>query len=472
MGYSDLKIRTQVLLSAGIVAFITVAVIFAVSVGMFASIASQSKTIVSNSLQSQAEEYLLAASTGSADQISSQLSDLEGVVQEMATALQYMFRDSIPFYPVPSYYWWNESTLPPDYTYNARWGEAVSACCSTYYFPESYPENITDIIIEYGLQDYIDKSAHMDTIFPQLTLQNTPIAQLELGFYNRLLRRYPAINISRSRDYDPTARPWYTLAAHQTGLFYSSTPYINSETGLWTLSISQSVFDYATNAFIAVAALEMRIFFINDVILSQKLYQTGYAILVQTDGTVVAGKIWNSATSTTLLNLGDYSPNLWSQIQPLGVAQARQMTVSGQDVFVSQSALISGKYVVIHIVPADEVLATANSISAQDDTTFDRVLGVTAAVGVGTLFIVFLLSTFLAARVTKPIVVVSEIAVKIASNAVKDNVMENISFQKEFKHDDEVGDLARAFKRMITQLSGKPAKNERVIELGDSAIVK
>lgn len=126
-------------------------------------------------------------------------------------------------------------------------------------------------------------------------------------------------------------------------------------------------------------------------------------------------------------------------------------------------------------------------------------LGVTAAVGVGTLFLVFFLSTFFAAKITKPIVVVSEIAVKIASNAVKDNIMdsihsavnyrkmvwvlrpkphiiptttvgltrEDITFKKEYNGEDEIGDLTRAFKSMIDSLSGKPkvSNSEAVIEL-------
>jgi methyl-accepting chemotaxis protein len=236
---------------------------------------------------------------------------------------------------------------------------------------------------------------------------------------------------------------------------------------------SISIIDPATsqNEFLGVTAIEMRTSKIEAIILSQQLFTTGYALLLQTDGTVVAGRVWDSATSNATVNLASFS-DLFAKIQPLGVARASAQVVDGQSVFVSQSALIRNKYVIIHIVPQYEVLATVYAISAKVDSSFDQVLGVTAAVGVGTLIIVFFLSTFFATRITKPVVVVSEVALKIAANAVKDNVMEDIEFRNEFNSRDEVGELARAFKGMITSLSGKAPKshsndnmNEKSIEM-------
>jgi predicted anti-sigma-YlaC factor YlaD len=78
--FTNLKIRTQVLLCVGIVSLVTVAVIFAVSVGMFASIGSQSKAIVESTLEEQALDYLLTASEGSADEISKRFITIEGLV--------------------------------------------------------------------------------------------------------------------------------------------------------------------------------------------------------------------------------------------------------------------------------------------------------------------------------------------------------------------------------------------------------
>jgi len=385
----------------------------------------------------------------------------------MSTSLQYMFQPTIPFHPVTSYFWWNYSTLPPDVTYNSRWGTEVSYCCSSFFYPNSTSDNIDDIIASNPLiNDTINRSAHMDTVFPQMAQNEPDIAQIEIGFsQTKTYRRYPAINIYRTRDYDAQLRPWYLSAVGTTNLAYSPSPYINSETGKWTIAISKSV--YTQSGLLAVAAVEMRISSIESDILSQVLYQTGYAILIQTDGTVVAGRFWKSDLLNNTINLETVS-NLFSQIQPLGTARSSSLSFNGTKVFVSQSAIIRNKYIVINVVPQSEVLSAASAITARVDANFTQVIGITAAVGIATLIIVYLLSIVSAATITKPIVVVSDTAMKIASNATKENVMENIELKKEFDNQDEVGDLARAFKSMVNHLSG--AASPKTHNTGESGI--
>jgi hypothetical protein len=125
-----------------------------------------------------------------------------------------MFRPTIPFAEVPSYFWWNESTLPSDIEYNSRWGTEVSYCCSAFYYPGSTYDNLTLILSDPLVNYTVSRSAHMDTVFPQMTYNNVEVAQIEIGFaQTSLLRRYPAINSYRSRDYDPTT---YVIPSQRT----------------------------------------------------------------------------------------------------------------------------------------------------------------------------------------------------------------------------------------------------------------
>lgn len=58
-----------------------------------------------------------------------------------------MYRRDIPFNPVESYLWWNESTLPKDAEFNPRWNYNVSRCCSSIYITGGTLESIFSQIL-------------------------------------------------------------------------------------------------------------------------------------------------------------------------------------------------------------------------------------------------------------------------------------------------------------------------------------
>lgn len=81
----------------------------------------------------------------------------------------------------------------------------------------------------------------------------------------------------------------------------------------------------------------MRTNTLQDTILSQQLFKTGYALLLQTDGTVIAGRVWNATHSNTSININD----LPGEVHPedfgdLSIPKVKRMNINGEDVFVSQ----------------------------------------------------------------------------------------------------------------------------------------
>lgn len=70
---------------------------------------------------------------------------------------------------------------PTCLTFN-RWRTDVSYCCSAWYYPESTIDNYTSIMQDPVISDTLNRSAHMDTLFPQLASNNDEVAQLQIGF--------------------------------------------------------------------------------------------------------------------------------------------------------------------------------------------------------------------------------------------------------------------------------------------------
>lgn len=470
MGFHDMRMHTQILFCVGLVSLATIAVVFGVAVGMFDWIGSSSKTLVTNTLEAEASDFLLQSSLGTADAIDKKLASMEEIVLVINDGVQYMFQTSIPFNPVPSYLWWNESTLPPDAAYNARWNAIVSYCCSTVYITHGDYDNYS-ISMEDPATNYdVTRSAHLDLFFPQLVVSNIDIAQAEIGFTQQpVLRRYPATSQYRSRDYDHRTRPWYLAAmAAQPGSPAYTSPYQNTETGGdWTIAIAiQVVVDRQT---LAVAAIEMRTNTLQETILSQHIFTTGYALLLQDDGTVIAGRIFNASQNISV-NLDSLPNSLQlSSLQPLNHSRVQRLTIDNEVIYVSQSDLIRNRFIVVHIAPESEILASVKEITHNIDSNDHKLLATTASIGAATLVVVILFSTFLGLTVVRPVGAMSEVAMKIVHNATKANIMEDVAYSDVANQNDEIGALARAFSEMVTKLSGKQkSTGPQYIDVGAS----
>jgi len=109
----------------------------------------------------------------------------------------------------------------------------------------------------------------------------------------------------------------------------------------------------------------------------------------------------------------------------------------------------------VHIAPRSEILESVALITTKIDHNNKKLLATTAAVGVGTLIFVIILSSIITSRVVKPVGTISHVALKIVHNATKANIMENVAYSNVEYQDDEIGDLARAFSAMVEKLSGK-----------------
>ena len=61
-----------------------------------------------------------------------------------------------------------------------------------------------------------------------------------------------------------------------------------------------------------------------------------YAIMIQTDGVIVAGRVWNNTQNITVKidDIPDYIQ--LSSLQPIGTPKVQKLTVNGQRMIVSQ----------------------------------------------------------------------------------------------------------------------------------------
>jgi len=240
-------------------------------------------------------------------------------------------------------------------------------------------------------------------------------------------------------------------------------PYISATTLQWTISISQTVPNLQVGfGYLGVVAAEIRLSTIQNIISSQRIYgNAGYAAMIQTDGIVIADPDWNPNSSNVTVNFASISP-IMSQLGDLSKSAVTTVQVNGQSLLVSQTPL-HGRYVMLYIVPRSVVLESSQVIANHVAHSSNQVVGITVGVGIGTLILVMFLSTLIGLQITRPVMMLSQIALQIASNATKSNKLEDIAYDRHFARDDEIGELTNAFDIMMNKLSGKTIASSKVV---------
>jgi methyl-accepting chemotaxis protein len=113
--------------------------------------------------------------------------------------------------------------------------------------------------------------------------------------------------------YDPTARPWYKAAIAKEGSVVTA-PYVDAFSGQLVITFATPVRD--ADRIAAVAATDVSLRSIIENVLSIRLPGAGYAMLVSSDGTIIA----HPDAKLALKNVGTISPTLAGNTARLGAA--------------------------------------------------------------------------------------------------------------------------------------------------------
>lgn len=229
------------------------------------------------------------------------------------------------------------------------------------------------------------------------------------------------------KDYDVTTREWYN-AAKINGT-YISEPYEDSTTGNQVITISTPVYD-ANKKIIGITAADIEITTLNNMVMEQKLGETGYYIMASKDNIVLAHND-ESKLLSTIDNIG-LSNEILNSINNINISKV-QYNNDGKKAYGGYLPIEDTGWKLISYIPLNEFHRNANQVTAILVTIF--------LVGI-TLTIISIL--IIAEIITRPL--------KKLTNVTQDIADGKLDVQIDVNTNDEVGLLANSLNALTARL--------------------
>jgi len=242
-------------------------------------------------------------------------------------------------------------------------------------------------------------------------------------------------------DWDNTQRPWFTDAKKARGKIAFSEPYVDSETGDVIVTISMTVFNSEGAPDIGVAADDIAVNVMKDIINAMKSFPGQEMYIINADGLFITHEDINAVMEKDLfkeLNLEKYRASVLSS--------ADFFNIDG-NVFIYSSPIPDTNWILVSIIPSSVIFGEINTLIL-------RLIILSAAMLVA---VVFILIFFVARRIISPIK-----AIHSALEKVKDG---DLTVKAAVKTEDEIGQLSDYFnmamdniRNLLAAIKGEAAK--------------
>ena len=228
-------------------------------------------------------------------------------------------------------------------------------------------------------------------------------------------------------DFDMTARDWYQAVNLNRTLV--SEPYVDAQTKAQVVTISTPVYN-SSNKIVGLAAIDIEITKLNQMIANQKLGNNGYYILSSKKNVVLAHK----DESMILKNLSEIglSSNITNAVANKNYEKL-EYTNNGAKAYGGYSLIENAEWNLISLMPTSEFNANVNSIY--------RILLAIFIIAVAIICIGIL---FISNIITSPLKKLSAVTEKLAEG--------NLDVEINIKSDDEVGTLANSLTNLTARL--------------------
>ncbi|MBC8392620.1 MAG: hypothetical protein H8E17_08665, partial [Deltaproteobacteria bacterium] len=311
------SIRSQILIFFIVLSTVSLFVISALAVGNLITLGNSTRSLATKSLEDQITRNILQSSKETSTVIERKISNAVSVVESIATVTELLFNDSInkSLKYVESYFDFSLPTIPSDATPKDKYRNPISLSHSVYYITDSTPENLSNIMTP-EVTDVINRSAHLDTFFSSIFQNNPNFYWLYVGFQDsKVFRVFPGTIWDDDRDYDHTKRFWYKNARHAKGDMIITDPYKGIISNEWMITITRAVFK-PDGPFLGVVAGDVLINDIQNRVLNVSFLTSGYAALIQRDGSIVAHPSWDYSTAAEPELLENVEVLILTQIYP------------------------------------------------------------------------------------------------------------------------------------------------------------
>jgi len=267
-------------------------------------------------------------------------------------------------------------------------------------------------------------------------LDNVMITELFLGSYiaidkpNKLIDAY---GFQQPADYVLRSRPWFASTINNKGINFSE-PYSDVVTNDTIISVSAGV--YKDGMFLGAVLIDVQVNKILNIISGMKLYDTGYAILVTNEGTVVCSPNQEDLDIGNIMNYKGEAGLVGKHIVNTkeGITKTN---LYGSNKYIAYHPIGSSNLLLLLIAPENEVYGKIYSL-----------IQIIAVAGIIALLLSILLISFLAKNLSNSIKYYSEIFSGIAHGDISCEVDE-----KYLSKTDEIGVLGRSAHDMIIMLN-------------------
>ncbi|MHA1166694.1 MAG: HAMP domain-containing protein [Candidatus Hodarchaeales archaeon] len=490
------SIRQNIILSFSIFSLVSLIIVGGISI-VFIGVIGQTTTQESTTaLKDQISRNIVSSAEHNAQIINRKLSNAEQMVLAMAEECERIFSSENTYENRIAYYDYffqhdrsagnvPEDTIPSaDYSYIAGGSPTplyLSWSRSSYYIPGSTVDNYDTNYA--ALNDTIGRVMNMDYTFSYIHENAPDFRWLYIAFIDSgLFINYPGSTLAgdaaqrASSPYDPRTKDWYAEVLAGNGDIVFTAPYFDEIDGKLLITIGKAVKDTGGN--FAVVCGDLLIESVKEKILDIEILESGYASLILSDGTIVAHKEWTpppppytDLTYPEVPGLQDVEENSDesktlsdSNIQTITSANTGviEYTRDGKQRYLAYTPVGKGDYICIVIVPVSEATAAVEPLRDRINiTTMATILQVVIIVVI-TAAISLITGIFTSDRIIKPITRLTSIASKMAtSEKLREDILGEIDMDIDKKlenQQDEVGELTRAFKGMLSALKKDAAR--------------
>ena len=280
------------------------------------------------------------------------------------------------------------------------------------------------------MSDLSDKELYKELIY--VTDKNSDILAAFAGFSDK--RFFNGSQLPVPADYDPTTRDWYGDSMNSDRP-YVSIPYTDAASGDTVITVSTQI--KKDGKAIGVLGLDITMKTVNELVNGIKLYDTGFAYIIDSEGYIVSYKDYEPSEEFGKIEDGSKADLVDTILE--GDDETFYSVEDGIKRVNSKYGIIGTDWTLVVSVPESEVMSGVHSLSL-------------FMISVGAFFFVLILGLLLwiIKSITSPIAALGKDMEKLADYDFSEEVKSGIS--KNAGRKDEIGSISRGTEKVVERL--------------------
>lgn len=319
-----------------------------------------------------------------------------------------------------------------------------------------------DVPITETLTRRLNTLKHTELMIPSFLEDNPDIVAIYFGGILKETIYYPNIDLANivPPDFDVTGRVWYVDASPQNNpekKVVWSTPYQDAALNGLVITTSVPVFD-AQDRFQGVAAMDVQLTQITDVVSNIRVGETGYAFLIDNENRLMAlpqqgygdfgvidptqnfGQIMDTNT------LPAAPAELFEILNQVSAGESGvfNITLNGNERFVAFQQIPEVNYKLVIVVPSSEMLTEIGIVNNQIQQETRNTIAISLLLIAGIFIFASIASLAIGNRLTAPLQSLTRVANEIIAG--------NFDAKAQVETKDEIGALANTLNAMTATI--------------------